>query len=195
MKPKYVTVQSLLLIIMFLLLTASLALAAGESVAPSASQQNGKPQIAGGAKSSQNQIALAASQAGVVTCLPRINQIASFITADAPAGGILFVAPSEINKKQLSVSLEVNNPNSSLSSYVSTNFSPATDGGCSGSYEVVNFWLSPCEELAKNVFTTFKPTGRPLRQQITVLENGPFARVFLMPAAGGCVSIKKEAIY
>lgn len=186
--------MAILIILALIQFNTVLALAADNSAA--AAPKPGNPQQTTPAQNAvPNRIVQAASQAGIVTCLPRINQISSFITSDTPTGALLFTAPNDTNKKQMSVSMEVINPNSSLPSYITTSFSPSVDGGCSGSYEVVNFWLGPCEELAKNVFTTFKPTGRALRQQISVLENGPYARVFLMPAAGGCVSIKKEIIY
>lgn len=180
-------------LVTLLLVSASWVLAADQKPTPAPAEQ--QVQVVAPKTSSRQQISLAASKSGVVTCLPRINQVVNFISGEAPTGAMLFVAPDNINKNQTSLSLELDNPNSSLSTYVSANFSPSVDGGCSGSYEAITFWLNPCDELAKNVFTTFKPTGRKLKNQIAVLEEGQYARVFLMPAVGGCIAIKKEVLY
>ena len=142
-----------------------------------------------------NKITEAAAKAGVVTCLPRINQITNFVTANAKSGALIFPVPAAIDKKQFSVSLEVENPANGAASYVTTSFSPAADGSCSGSYESVTYWSNPCDEVATKVFPNFKSSGRPLSQQIKALEGPSSTRVFLMPAANGCIAIKKEIVY
>lgn len=142
-----------------------------------------------------NAITQAAFKAGVATCQARINQITNFVTGTAQHGALLFNSPTLPDKKQFSVSLEVNNQNSNIPSYVTTSFSPQADGNCSGSYEAVTYWVSPCADVAKNVFSVFKPSPRALHQQILVLGDSPTVRVFLIPAATGCISIKKEMLY
>lgn len=137
----------------------------------------------------------ASAQAGIATCQSRISQITSFVTGSTRNGALLFAAPAEPDKKQFSISLELLNQASNAPSYITTHFSPLADGTCSGSYEAITYWTTSCQEVAKKVFSEFKPALRPLHQQITILGEGPSARIFLLPASTGCIAIKKEILY
>jgi hypothetical protein len=138
-----------------------------------------------------NGMAIAAAQAGVRKCLPRIDQVTTFLATGAQSGAMLFAPPQDPDRGLSSFSLEVLAPNAL--SYATANFTP-TPQGCTASYESVTYWESTCAQVARAIFANFRPGGA-LRQFISVLDGGPQTKVFLMPAGNNCVSIKKEILY
>lgn len=130
--------------------------------------------------------------AGAITCAPRVNQITNFLIASGEHGAFLFVPPKEVDKAMVSVSMEIQAPNTPLA-YASASFSPGTRIGCGGMYETVVYWSGACSAVASQVFKEAKVAG-PLMKSITILEIANSARIFLMPAGTGCVSIKKEVM-
>ena len=142
-------------------------------------------------------ITRAASNAGVRTCLERIEQVSKFITANTQSKFLMTLPPADVdvNQQLTSASLEVKLPNEVVA-YASMTAAPTTDGGCDALYETVVYWTSSCTDVAAKIFPEAKKIG-VIQQQIEVFlqENAHF-RVFLMPAGTqGCVSIKKEVIY
>lgn len=140
-----------------------------------------------------NAIPQVAQRSGLARCIPRIRQITSFVTANSQHGGYIFVAPATPDKRIASVVLEVQS--GAQTAYVNTGFAPGQgQSECSGFYESITYWNNNCEAVATQTFKSFK-RAKALRQSIMMLENGPNVRVFLMPAATGCVAIKKEMVY
>ena len=139
-----------------------------------------------------NGTAQAARDAGVVDCLGRINQVTNFVAGNNKTGVFLFIAPIEVNRHIVSASLEIVGQDGSA--YASTSFAPIGTGGCGAVYETIANWAAPCEAVARSAFASFKPVGG-LGRAITMLDGGQNARVFLLPAVGGCTSIKKEVVY
>lgn len=131
-----------------------------------------------------------AAQSGIRQCIGRIDQVSNFLTAGSLSGAAMFIPPREPDRGLSSVSMEVLGNNGL--SYVSTAFSPSATG-CDGVYEAVTYWADTCEQVAAT-FAGFT-RGTALRQHIQVLDGGPTAKVYLMPAGAGCVSIKKEVVY
>lgn len=138
--------------------------------------------------------AIGAQRNGVSRCIGRINQVTSFVTGTNANSGMVLNAPnSDVNQRIVSAVLEVEGVG--VTSFVSSSFAPGqgpTD--CSGTYDSVTFWPASCAQVATTNFSAFKPS-RALFKNIQSLENGPQAKVFLMPAGTGCVSIKKEMLY
>lgn len=136
-------------------------------------------------------VAKGAAQSGIRRCLPRIDQVVSFVTAGTQSGAMVFAAPIDADNRQSSVALEVLGNNGLT--YIDTGYAP-TVAACDAMYQSVTYWTNPCDEVARVAFPSFKKTGS-LRQYIAVLDGGPSAKVFLMPAGTGCVSIKKEVLF
>lgn len=136
-------------------------------------------------------IANFAAQNGVRQCVGRIDQVSNFLTNGAVASGAaVFLPPREVDRGLASVSMEVLGTNGL--SYVNTAYSPSGTG-CDGVYEAVTYWAGSCEQVAAT-FPNFT-LGKPLRQHIFSLDGGPTAKIYLMPAGQGCISIKKEVVY
>ena len=136
-------------------------------------------------------VAQGAAQSGIRRCLPRIDQVVNFLSAGAQTGAMVFVPPTDADNRQSSVTLEMLGSNGL--SYVDTSYAPNAVG-CDAMYQTVTYWTDSCEQVAKVAFPHFAKST-PLRQYIGILDGGPSAKVFLMPAGPGCISIKKEVLF
>jgi hypothetical protein len=178
-------------------------------VAPDAKPQEGEPLPADPAKAGAparhrvkktqapaqpklNGLAQTAANAGIVDCVGRIQQTTEFLTANSKSGAFLFIAPADANRHIASASLEIQA--NGVSSYATASFAPGGNNGCGALYETVSYWGNPCEEVAKRAYPNFPPAGK-LGDSITMLDGGLYLRLFLMPVAQGCLSIKKELVY
>ena len=137
--------------------------------------------------SSVNILTEAAVKLGILSCVSRINQIATFLTTNNQAGIFIFKPQNQPDKHIFSTSFElVRNDNSTF--YASASFFPNQDAV----YDTVEYVEKNCEELEKTVFANLKRIS-VLKKNIIVL-NGGTVKVFLMPAGSGTVVIKKEVI-
>jgi hypothetical protein len=135
----------------------------------------------------------AAVKAGVLSCASRINQVTNFLAAGSQGtGASLYVPAVDPDRKMISVSLEIQNANMT-SAYASASFAPNQANGCGAIYEAVAYWNMKCGDVAAKQFAGLKKIGA-MNKEITILDGGPELRVFLMPAGGGCISIKNEAV-
>jgi hypothetical protein len=100
---------------------------------------------------------------------------------------------TDANQRIVSSAIEVEGGGST--SFVSASFAPGSGpSDCSGTYDAVTYWNASCSQVATANFSAFKVT-RPLLKTVNILDGGQFAKVFLMPAGNGCVSIKKEMVF
>lgn len=140
-----------------------------------------------------NQITKAALGAGVVSCIPRINQVSNFATTGSErSSGYLLLPGGNPDQMLISAALEVQSKNAPPV-YFSASFAPNQANGCGAEYESVTFWEDKCEQVADKQYPSLKRTGELLKD-ILVLDGGRFMKVFLMRAGKGCVSIKKELV-
>lgn len=138
-------------------------------------------------------ITQSALQGGVLSCITRINQVASFLTGNGQSGAFLFTQAKAPDQSLFSFSLEVAAPGSPVA-YASGSFAPNQANGCGAMYETVTYWEQRCEEVARKQFPGLK-VGAPLYKNVLVVDGGQTMRVFLLPAGkSGCVAIKKELV-
>lgn len=141
-----------------------------------------------------NGVTKAAANAGVRTCLERIEQTSNFITAKTQSKAVLFLPSADTDRQLTSASFEVQLPSKAVA-YATMTAAPTTGGGCDALYETVVYWKASCAEVAAKGFPEGKPTG-VVQEYIQVLQGGPGLKIFLMPTGEqGCVSIKKEVVY
>ena len=107
------------------------------------------------------------------------------------AGGLLMLPSAPADQRLVPLAFEL--PTPSGSAYVSASFAPNQANGCGATYDAVVYWPQRCDEVAQQRFGAFKRAGL-FKKEIVVLDGGPAAKVFLMPAGSGCVSIKKELV-
>ena len=139
-------------------------------------------------------IALAVAKAGVIGCAGRIDQVSQFIGASAKVGAYFFTPPAPTDQRLVSFSYEVQpQAKDAPLAYASASFAPNQANGCGAIYEAIVYWPHKCEAVATKQFGQFK-RGRSLQKDVLVLESETPARIFLMPAGSGCLSIKKEVV-
>lgn len=132
-------------------------------------------------------------QLGALSCAARIHQVTSFLAVpgEVQAAGTLQQIPAPADRRLLTLSLSLQ-PTKGQPAYASAWFAPNQAGGCESSYETVVYWPKGCPEVAR---TEFSNTGMaPDVGVLSVRVIGARARVFLLPAGSGCVSIKKELV-
>jgi hypothetical protein len=139
-------------------------------------------------------IAVAAAKAGVLGCAGRIDQVSQFIGANSKVGAYFFAPPPPTDQRLVSFSYEVQPQTKDAPlAYASASFAPNQANGCGAMYEAVVYWPQNCDAVAAKQFAQLRK-GRSLQTNILVLESETPARVFLMPAGRGCVSVKKELV-
>jgi hypothetical protein len=136
---------------------------------------------------SVNAVTEAAVKMGVLSCVSRINQIASFLTTNVKSGVYIFSQKEQPDKHIFSTSFELLRPDDSTL-YASASFFPNQDAV----YDTVEYVDIGHEELEKTVFKNLKRVSI-LKKNIVLLDGG-MVKVFLMPAGSGTVVIKKEVI-
>jgi hypothetical protein len=139
------------------------------------------------ANPSVNAVTEAAVKLGVLSCISRINQVATFLTANTQSGVFIFPVQKQPDQHIFSTSFEIIRPDSSMF-YASASFFPNQDAV----YDTVEYVNTGCEELEKTVFKGLKRIG-VVKKNIILLDGGA-VKVFLMPAGSGCVVIKKEVV-
>ena len=165
-------------------LAATWSLACDAVEPPAAPAQAPAPQV--------NAVAQAAINAGALSCAARINQVSQFIGGNSKVGAFFFAPPAQPDQRLLSYSFEIQPPKGQAI-YASSSFAPNQANGCGATYEAITYWPDKCELVAKKQFSELKREGQ-LQKEITVLVVANSARIFLMPAGNGCVSIKKEVV-
>lgn len=132
-----------------------------------------------------------ALQMGIRACASRIEQVSRFVGFSSQAGAVLMPPPAQPDKHLVPLAMEV--PTEAGPAFVSAAFAPNQANGCGATYDAVVFWPQACAAVAAQRFAGLRVIGL-LKQHITVLDGGSTAKVFLMPAGSGCVSIKKELL-
>ncbi|MES2980030.1 MAG: hypothetical protein V4731_16530 [Pseudomonadota bacterium] len=140
--------------------------------------------------------AIGAQRSGVTNCVPRINQVTSFLTTNAVHSGIVMNSQGAvINQKLVAAVFEAQGQAGGLPSLVSASFAPGPGANeCSATYDAITYWPNGCNQVATQGFGGFKPV-QPLGKNVFTLEGGPLVKVFLMPAGTGCISVKKEVVF
>ena len=145
------------------------------------------PRINRPANQSVHAVTQAAVKLGVFSCLKRIEQVASFLTAGNKSGIFIFTPQNQPDQHVFSTSFEIIRPDESTL-YASVNFFPNNDFV----YDVVEYVDKSSEQLQQTTFAHLK-NKTMLKNNIVLLDGGK-VKVFLMPAGSGTVVIKKEVV-
>jgi hypothetical protein len=148
---------------------------------------NQKPAAAKPVNPSVNTVTQEAVRMGVLSCVSRINQVATFLTANTVSGVFIFPVQKQPDQHIFSTSFELLRQDNSTV-YASASFFPNQDAV----YDTVEYVNADCQELEKTVFKNLKRIG-VVKKNIVLLDGGT-VKVFLMPAGSGTVVIKKEVV-
>ena len=150
-----------------------------------ANQQNSSSEIP--TNPSVSAVTQAAVKLGILSCVSRINQVATFLAANNQTGVFIFSPRKQPDQHIFSTSFELIRKDDSTF-YASASFFPNQDAV----YDTVEYVDKGCEELEKTIFKNLKRVG-VVKKNIILLDGGN-VKVFLMPAGSGTVVIKKEVI-
>ena len=130
---------------------------------------------------------------GALACASRVNQVSGFLAGDPKSYsvGFVFPVPQPADRRLLSLSIGIDMPEIPPS-YIGASFAPNQAAGCEASYEAVTYWPKACAQVAAKQYPASQPG--PDLGSLKMLVIGSRARVFLLPAGAGCVSIKKELV-
>lgn len=137
---------------------------------------------------SSHSVAQAAVKFGVLSCVSRINQVATFLTTGTQSGVFLFNPNRQAPDQHVfTTSFEMIRPDNTVF-YASASFFPNLDAV----YDTVEYVNMSCEQVEKTFFKDLKRHGI-VKKNIIVLDGGE-VKVFLMPAGSGTIVIKKEVV-
>jgi hypothetical protein len=135
----------------------------------------------------------AAVKGGVLTCAKRIDRVVKFLTSDTTQhGALLFFPQKQRDEGVFSVSFELDGAEGAAS-YASASFYPDKNGGCSASYDLVQYSKRSCADFASSLSSQKDKAPSVIKKDIGLIALGGI-KIFLMPSAGGCTVIKKEVI-
>ena len=137
-------------------------------------------------------LAQTATDAGMRTCKPLLDQVNRFLISNSQSAGMAFVSPNHPNTRLFSSSIEIESPQSVT--YASAHYAPNGDSNCGVVYDAVTYWAESCAVVSSRLIKDVKPLGT-LGSKIAMLDGGPTMRIFLMPGGPGCIQIKKEVIF
>jgi len=129
----------------------------------------------------------AAVKMGVLSCVSRINQVATFLTANNQSGVYLFPVHQQPDQHVFSASFELLRPDNSTI-YATASFFPNQDAV----YDTVEYVNMSCDEVEKTIFKNLKRMS-VVKKNVVLLDGGA-VKVFLMPAGSGTIVIKKEVL-
>ena len=176
------------------LLIAATACAAPKATPPASQAKPNASIPAASQPQALNSVAQAAANAGVRSCLPTIEKIGNFATANTRNRAYVFLPATNADQQVTSASYELELPNKAIA-YATMTTAPTKDGNCDALYETVTYWSGACADVAAKGYPQAKLAGA-LQQQILMLQGAGNVRIFLMPAGTqGCVAIKKEVVF
>jgi hypothetical protein len=164
----------------------------GVQLAQANTNNNAAPVLQRREASAERALAQTATDAGMRTCKPLLDQVNRFLISNSQSAGMAFVSPNHPNTRLFSSSIEIESPQSVT--YASAHFAPNGDSNCGVVYDAVTYWAESCAVVSSRLIKDVKPLGT-LGSKIAMLDGGPTMRIFLMPAGPGCIQIKKEVMF
>lgn len=139
-----------------------------------------------------NKVTQTALAQGILGCIPRINQVTSYVGYNDNLGALIMAPASQPDQRLVPIVMEI--PLSTgNSAFVSSEFAPNQANGCGATFDAIVYWSEKCEAVGNKNFASYKKAG-VLAKDIQMLSDNLYNKVFLMPAGSGCISIKKELV-
>ncbi len=176
----------------------ALALLAGApaSAAPPAQQPAPPSNVAGGMSaagpSAEDRLADALRQIGLTECAPAVERAAHFLFEDGEVNFTVQPLGPDANRWPTVVVIEGAHAAAGRTRFSTLTVAPGP--ACSGLYEQVIAWPTPCAELKATTFSAYA-NAKIILRNVQVSELNPGLQVYLMPSGSGCVSIKKELFH
>lgn len=138
-------------------------------------------------------VARLAGGIGVQTCLDATRRFGPALTGTTGTHSAVVMAhPAAPDAASLGVMIARND--AGATSLVSATFSPTLRGGCDLSYDKIDVWRKPCQDVALEELHDTRALER-LGEQTAVIAYSSTHHVYLIRIAGGCLSVTKELVY
>ena len=148
--------------------------------------------MSAGAPSAEDRLADALRQIGMTQCAASVQRAAHFLFEDGEANFTVQPLGPDANRWPTVIVIEGAHAAAGRTRFSTLTVAPGP--GCSGLYEQVIAWPTPCAELKATTFSAYANAKVVLRN-VQVSELNPGLQVYLMPSGTGCVSIKKELFH
>jgi hypothetical protein len=169
-----------------------LALAAGSAVAQPAGSAGVAGSMGQAVQTPAARLAAALGQIGLTSCAAPVMRAAGFLFEDGEANFTIQPLGPDANRWPTVIVIEGAHAAMGKTRLTTLTVSPGVT--CSGFYEQVIWWPTPCDKLKSTVFAAFGPPKLLLRD-IQVSELNPAVQLYLEPAGTGCTSVKKEMFH
>jgi hypothetical protein len=142
--------------------------------------------------SAEDRLADALRQIGMTECAASVQRAAHFLFEDGEVNFTVQPLGPDANRWPTVIVIEGAHAAAGRTRFSTLTVAPGP--GCSGLYEQVIAWPTPCAELKATTFAAYANPKIILRD-VQVSELNPGLQVYLMPSGSGCVSIKKELFH
>jgi hypothetical protein len=141
------------------------------------------------APKSIDRISATMAQAGIKRCAPIVRRVAEFLIEDGVAGYRVRLTGAVPDQSPIVLTMESRHRALGTVRYATVSVVPQAN--CSGFYEQSIYWPVTCNVLKANNFANF-PAAKFLHSAVALSEASATVQLAMLPAGGGCVSIKKE---
>lgn len=132
-----------------------------------------------------------AAKAGIRTCLPLIEKVETFLSANHDASTISFWDKAAADKSLFSTLIALENKTGS--SFANLNVLPSHDGQCVAEYTQTGYVPQTCQDYLRGLGNNARFV-RDMNSK-TALIQGQGVQILLSPAGpGGCLWLRKEII-
>jgi hypothetical protein len=159
---------------------------------PSAAASNVAGGMSAGGPSAEDRLGEALRQIGMTQCAASVERAAHFLFEDGEANFTVQPLGPDANRWPTVIVIEGAHAAAGRTRFSTLTVAPGP--GCSGLYEQVIAWPTPCAELKATTFSAYG-AAKVILRNVQVSELNPGLQVYLMPAGAGCVSIKKELFH
>jgi hypothetical protein len=141
-----------------------------------------------------NTLAQLTRAAGIQKCAPAAGAVNPSMTGSgAEHGALLMAHPLAPDAAMFGATIERTTERGP--SLVSAWFAPTPRGNCDVGYDMIDVWPKACQDVAREVFNHAQPLAG-VGRAVAVVALGATHHVYLVGTpGGGCVSIRKEALY
>jgi hypothetical protein len=156
----------------------------------------GSSNVAGGMSaagpSAEDRLADALRQIGMTECSGAVERAAHFLFEDGEVNFTVQPLGPDANRWPTVIVIEGAHTAAGRTRFSTLTVAPGP--GCSGLYEQIIAWPTPCADLKTTTFSAYA-NAKIILRNVQVSELNPGLQVYLMPSGSGCVSIKKELFH
>jgi len=139
-----------------------------------------------------DQVRRTLAELNITTCAPLLTNAATFLSERGQGDFAVQPLSRDTDHAPVILTIQSSHPGAGGSRLAIVTVAP-TPRGCAGSYQQTITWPMPCARVKATVFAGFA-ARKSVLPTIDQSELSAGVQLYLMPTAGGCVSVKKELL-